>query len=156
MNLSESCLWGKEVRLTPEELLRGFSNSHWWAFAALWWPHSLDSEKQRVGGGKRVEWFILPPCRSLWVVPLEIVSNVTVLRRKISTLCLSVQTYSAHARVVASIHFKAVDAKYPPHTTEVSGYIKMWCLCHDIFTATIKNVQYSRLCLNLNPSLLRI
>lgn len=26
-NLTESCLWGNEARLTPEQLLRGFSNS---------------------------------------------------------------------------------------------------------------------------------
>lgn len=87
-------------------------------------------EAKRVEGEKRVEWFILPPCRSLWVIPLEIVSNVTVLRRKISTLCLSVtaaQTYSAHAHscqhsVFASSHFKA-DIKYPPDTWQKSMVI---------------------------------
>lgn len=59
MNLTESCLWGNLARLTPEELLRGFSNSHWWAFAALWWPHSLDSEKQTGwwGNGSGVIYF---------------------------------------------------------------------------------------------------
>lgn len=94
MNLTESCLWRVEAELTPEQLLGGFSSSHWWAFAALWWPHGPDSEERKGvhsrGGPGSGEWFILPPCHSLWATPLEMASNVTVLRRKISTLCLSV------------------------------------------------------------------
>lgn len=39
-----SCLWCGEAELTPEQLLGGFSSSHWWAFAALWWPHGPDSK----------------------------------------------------------------------------------------------------------------
>lgn len=49
MNLTESCLWRVEAELTPEQLLGGFSSSHWWAFAALWWPHGPDSEERRGG-----------------------------------------------------------------------------------------------------------
>lgn len=88
MNLTESCLRRREARLTSEQLLGGFSSSHWWAFAALWWPHSPDSKEQRGGGEAEGsgQWFILPPCQSLWATPLEMASNVTVLRRKISAL----------------------------------------------------------------------
>ena len=43
-----------------------------------------------MGSGGLREWFILPPCHSLWATPLEMASNVTVLRRKISSFCLSV------------------------------------------------------------------
>lgn len=35
-----SCLWHTEAKLTPEQLLGGFSTSHWWAFAAPQWPDS--------------------------------------------------------------------------------------------------------------------
>lgn len=52
------CLWHREAELTPEQLLGGLSRSHWWAFAALWWPYGPDS-----GGISREspgvwEWFI--------------------------------------------------------------------------------------------------
>lgn len=56
------------------------------------WPRQWGEEGgvHSRGGPGSGEWFILPPCHSLWATPLEMASNVTVLRRKISTLCLSV------------------------------------------------------------------
>lgn len=111
MNLTESCLWCREARLTPELLLGGFPTSHWWAFAALWWPHGPDNKKQQERQGKGALgsglWFILPPCHSLWAAPLEIASNVTVLKRKISTLCLSVTV--AQPDLHTSPHALCVD-----------------------------------------------
>lgn len=45
-----SSLWHGEAKLTPEQLLGAFTSSHWWAFAALWWPHGSDSKEQLKGG----------------------------------------------------------------------------------------------------------
>lgn len=124
MNLTESCLRRREARLTSEQLLGGFSSSHWWAFAALWWPHSPDNKEQRGGGRVGLgsgQWFILPPCQSLWATPSEMASNVTVLRRRISTLpkCYSSSDGLTHLMCAPP---GTVCFHQPDSTTPFKGY----------------------------------
>lgn len=88
-------VYGVERPTWPlEQFLGGFSSSYWWAFAALWWPHSPHA---RGAGGRKVraiqgsrQWFILPPCHSLQATLHKMASELTVLGRKIRTVFLSV------------------------------------------------------------------